>query len=348
MSRKKQKNKKNKSKKRGGAIALQYALTPIFKSVANYRLYNRLINSYNVVKDKYKTQYAKLNKDEIEDFKYAIILLKENYHETIGSIAEVFKSTLNLDESCENIDSLDKKNELIYSIETNKTPDDFLAVFKQPISGSGKFKTLYDDLIQNPILGDTQSKEEAIQGRIEELFTIDKKNCSYLIPYLLYDIYHKGAYIDKDIKNYNYKHKNKICNFLHIGEEYIPSFILKAYKTGKEALSGGLPGMPAKPGMPGMPAKPGLPEKPGMPGMPEKPGMPGMPAKPGVPALDPKAAAKSKADAKRKAFAKGKSIDPMQSFSSGMGMLGGSRKHYSKRAFPKKRIPTIKTVKVIK
>ena len=160
------------------------------KAYANGKLFTKIIKSYNISKNKYVEQYDMLNDYDKEDFKWATILIKNHYHPKIGQTHKVLTSTKKIEEDyCDDVDSLDKQYTMIKS-KKYKYTGDFLRVFQQNLTGEGKFQklstTISSDMLQ-------------AQAEIEALFMDGTDNLSYMIPYIIHDIYNNAYYIDKEV-----------------------------------------------------------------------------------------------------------------------------------------------------
>jgi hypothetical protein len=215
------------------------------KGVANYKLFKRIIQSYKITRNKYESDYKALDEKQKKDFIYAAILIKSHYHQRIGETFSVIKPAQDIMESCDDIESLDTQIRLMKS-KHYKDPGDFNDIFKNKV---GKFEELYrgmSDIAKDSIDSNKQSadnklerdndrsylfrstrkihrakdklttesdklddgiiKLERAQQLIEDLFKIRKPdgkdvNYSYMILFILHDLYDRDSFINSHLKN---------------------------------------------------------------------------------------------------------------------------------------------------
>jgi len=198
------------------------------KTSANVELFTKIMKSYNIGKNKYEKEYEKLNDFDKEDYKVATLLIKNHYHEFIGKKHQIFTSIKKMEEEyCDDVDSLDKQYTLMKS-KHYKVNTDFLKVFQQNLKQGveGKFKKLSKE-----IPGDQAEAHK----KIEEQFIYDengvKENLSYIIPYIIHDIYYRGKNIDKSVLDATYLHKQTCSLLLRI--------MSKIYSGASSTLKGG-------------------------------------------------------------------------------------------------------------
>ena len=168
------------------------------KSINNYRLLKQLFFSVTLVKNKFQAQYDKLmsqpNHAEIEkEFKFACKLIRRFYYPDIGIQSEMLRVSKEIHRACLEMRHLETQVKLFTSVkEDEKNPhikedDDFFKVFSV-----GKFELLYNKLTKAyPYEKIEDSDDIAIHKEIEKEFTINGKNCSYIIPYIMHDILYR-------------------------------------------------------------------------------------------------------------------------------------------------------------
>ena len=192
-----------------------YVVNPLMgvgvQSINNYRLLQQLFFSATLVKNKFQDQYTELmkqpNKEEIErDFKFACKLIRRFYYPDIGKQAELLRVSKEIHNACLEKKHLMTQLTLLGSVKEDKEHPhlkedaDFFNVFNEP----GKFEELYNKLLKSPD-GVTYLQDTAIHQSIEELFRYNGKNCSYIIPFMMFDIVYR-------IKRFNFlliKNKDK-------------------------------------------------------------------------------------------------------------------------------------------
>jgi len=168
------------------------------KSINNYRLLKQLFFSVTLVKNKFQAQYDKLmnqpNHKEIEkEFKFACKLIRRFYYPDIGKQSEMLRVSKEIHRACLEMRHLETQVKLFTSVKEDKEnphikeDDDFINVFNV-----GKFELLYNKLTTAYPNDKIEDRDDiAIHSEIEKQFTINGKNCSYIIPYIMHDILYR-------------------------------------------------------------------------------------------------------------------------------------------------------------
>jgi hypothetical protein len=179
-----------------------YIVNPLMgvgiKSINNYKLFKNLFFSVTLVKNKFRLQYDKLmkqpNHTEIEkEFKFACRVIKRFFYPDIGKQFEVLRVSKEIHRACLEMRHLEIQLKLFTSVKEDKEhphikeDDDFFKVFNV-----GKFEELYNKLKKTyPNDKIDYKQDDAIHSEIEHAFTINGKNCSYIIPYIMHDILYR-------------------------------------------------------------------------------------------------------------------------------------------------------------
>jgi hypothetical protein len=177
-----------------------YIVNPLIgisiKSINNYRLTKKMLYSATLRNNKFQPQYNKLTEAGKQNFMFACKLVKKFYHPDIGKQYEVLRISKEIHRSCLEHRNLDLQYKLFNSVNEvkenkQKREDiDFVDVF----NGNSQFKFLYEQLLQlhsvepSTLVNINYATDDAIHQKIEELFMKGKKNCSYMIPYIMHDI----------------------------------------------------------------------------------------------------------------------------------------------------------------
>ena len=182
------------------------------KSINNYNLFKKLFFSVTLVKNKFQVQYDKLmtqpNHKEIEkEFKFACRIIRRFYYPDIGKQSELLRVSKEIHRACLEMRHMDTQLKLFTSVKQDKEhplikeDDDFIKVLNE-----AKFEELYNKLTKEYPNDKIEYKDDdAIHAQIEQAFTVNGKNCSYIIPYIMHDILYR-------IDRFNFllaKNKNK-------------------------------------------------------------------------------------------------------------------------------------------
>lgn len=168
------------------------------KSINNYNLFKKLFFSVTLVKNKFRVQYDKLmeqpNHKVIEkEFKFACRLIRRFFYPDIGKQSELLRVSKEIHRACLEMRHMETQVKLFTSVKEDKEnplikeDDDFIKVFN-----AAKFEELYNKLTKEYPNDKIEYKEDdAIHKQIEQAFTVNGKNCSYIIPYIMHDILYR-------------------------------------------------------------------------------------------------------------------------------------------------------------
>jgi hypothetical protein len=168
----------------------------VIKSYENVMLFQHILKSKTLKKNKYKKQINILTPEQKKDFDIACCLIKKFYIKDIAKNYSYFRDTDYITENCKVVRYIKYQIKLFNSIAT-KYQKNFTEVFSNNIT---KFANIENNIGTKTI--------DKIQQEIEDAFTIGKNNYSYIILFLLHDIGNGKMVVGP---NCEYTHKEEKC-----------------------------------------------------------------------------------------------------------------------------------------